>query len=201
MREDDSDHRNDTTRPGFIGRLTAAITLLLLMSAYTYGVLSGQVFPPNRIDGAHLETIVLTLVACALLLLPQMTQRIRGFELYGLKLELNEVRRLQQEQQVELSDVRLLIGLLIPGPERRHLERLARGETTLVGDGKLHSELRKLTSLGLLKRIHGRKRDIGDLKTDVKEDVADVVFVTPLGHAVVKRLTELDAAQGTTTQS
>lgn len=201
MREDENDPRNETKNQYFIGRLAAAIALLILMSAYTYAVLTGRVNPPNRIDAAHLVAIILTLATCALLLLPHLVQRVRGFELYGLKLELNEVRRLQQEQQAELGDVRLLIGMLVPEPERRHLERLARGETTIVGDGSLHSELRKLTSLGLLKRVHGRKRDIGDLRTGVEEDVSGVVFVTPLGHAVVKRLAELEAAQGTESTS
>ena len=174
-------------------RIATAAALLILISAYTFAVLTGRVPPADRLDTAHLGAIVITLAACALLLMPQLGRGLKVFELYGLKLELSEVRKLQREQQVELSDVRLLIGMLIPEPERRHLENVARGETKLIGDASLHSELRKLTSLGLLRRVEGR--DIGSLKLGVEQDLSDVVFVTDLGHRVVQRLKELAGSE------
>lgn len=172
-------------------RVALAAVLFALVSAYTYGVIVGAIPEKQRIDATHLVVIVVVVSSCALLLLPDIFGRIKTFELQGFKLELERVRERQRKQELELEDVRLLIPLLLPDPERNHLMNLARGTSDVVGSDRRRTELRKLTSLGLMRRKTGRH--IADLKDGETLDLAEILEITPLGEQWVRRLQELEA--------
>jgi hypothetical protein len=109
------------------GRVLIAVFLLTLIGAYTYAVLAGVIGEKQRIDATHLAAILIVFTVCAVLLLPGLTSRIKTLELQGFKLDLERVRERQRRQEVELEDVRLLIPLLLPDAERKHLTDLAAG--------------------------------------------------------------------------
>jgi hypothetical protein len=85
------------------------------------------------------------------------------------------------------DDLRLMLPVLIPEPERRHLLNIAHGKTQgYQGRGTLRSELRHLRSMGLIQKHSGRH--IGDLTSDGAHDIADVVELTNLGREWVTTL-------------
>ena len=180
-------------------RIVLVAALFVLVSGYTYGVLSGVIPPTQRIDATHLAVIVIGAVLCTVLLLPDIFSRIKTFELQGFKLELERVRERQRRQEVELEDIRLLIPLLLPDPERNHLLNLSRGSAEVAGSDRRRSELRKLTSLGLMRRKPGR--NIADLKDGTTMNLADIVEITPLGEQWVRRLDELEAQKRDSSQA
>jgi hypothetical protein len=61
----------------------------------------------------------------------------------------------------------------------------------MTGSDERRAELRKLTSLGLLRRREGRS--IRDLRDGETIAVSDLLAVTPLGEQWARRLAELDA--------
>jgi hypothetical protein len=177
---------------GYLLRVLAAALLLVLSAAYTRGVITGTIGKDQRIDATHLIALVMVVAVSLLLVLPDLTKRLKTFELQGFKLELEKVRERQQRQEVELEDVRLLIPLLLPDPERELLTDLAtRTGTEITGGDRRRAELRKLTSLNLLRRNPGR--NIGDLKDGQTMLLADLLHVTPLGEQWVRRLKQLEA--------
>jgi len=172
-------------------RVTAVVVLLILITAYTYGVITGSIDKADRIDGPHLIAILIVGLFCAALLSPGLLDRIKRLELQGFKVELEKVRERQRRQELELEDIRLLIPVLLPDPERKHLMELATGGAQIEGNDRRRSELRKLTSLGLVRRRPGR--NIADLKDGQTLRTAELLEMTSLGEQWVKRLAELDA--------
>jgi hypothetical protein len=78
------------------------------------------------------------------------------------------------------DDIGLMLPLLIPDPERRHLLNIAHGKTQAYrGGGSLRSELRNLRSMGLIQKHSGH--NIADLHSDNVYDLADFVELTDLG--------------------
>jgi hypothetical protein len=73
------------------------------------------------------------------------------------------------------------LGLLIPLPERRHLENLLHGKTAAyVGNHRLREELRHLRSFGLIQNVPGRA--VADLEDDLDVDLAAYVELTDRGR-------------------
>jgi hypothetical protein len=173
------------------GRMIVAVALLTLLVGYTYGVVSGAIEEKRRIDATHLVAIVVVGLFCAVLLSPKLLKRIKTIELQGFKLELEKVRERQRRQELEIEDIRLLIPVLLPDPERKHLTELSAGGAELAGNDRRRSELRKLTSLGLVRRKPGR--NIADLKDGQTLSTATLLEITPLGEQWVRRLAELEA--------
>jgi len=182
---------NDNTILTGIARTLIALTLLGLVGAYTYAVITGRIAATQRIDATHFVAIVVVLVVCTVLLFPGFTSRIKTLELQGFKLELEKVRERQRRQELELEDIRLLIPLFLPEPERKHLTDLASGNTDITGSDRRRAELRKLTSLGLVRRKAGI--NIGDLTDGTTRPLSELLEITPLGEQWVRRLADLDA--------
>ena len=85
------------------------------------------------------------------------------------------------------DDIGLVLPVLIPEPERKHLLNIAHGKTQeYQGRGSLRSELRHLRSIGLMRTHHGRH--IGDLTSGDRHDLADIVELTDLGKEWVAKL-------------
>jgi hypothetical protein len=180
-------------------KAAAAIRLVLagLLSGwliwYTTGVVSGDIPKQRQIDAVHLALIAVGAVAILLLVHPTALQRLRTVELSGFKLEMLEhIRERQIRQEDQLQDVRLLVPLLFPDAERRHLSNLARGATQgYKGGGSLRDELRRLRSIGLIEMKNNHA--VGELRSDMTVDLSEYVQLTDLGKRWVQRLAALDA--------
>ena len=84
-------------------------------------------------------------------------------------------------------DLGLLLPVLIPKPEQKHLLNIADGKTKgYKGRGTLRSELRHLRSMGLIKKY--ADRHIGELKSEGVYDLADIIELTDLGRQWAARL-------------
>jgi Predicted nucleotide-binding protein containing TIR-like domain len=87
----------------------------------------------------------------------------------------------------DVNDLGLVLPVLLPEPEQRHLLNIAHGKTKdYRGRGSLRSELRHLRSLGLIQTHSGRH--VGDLTSGEVRDIADVVELTELGRQWSARL-------------
>jgi hypothetical protein len=85
------------------------------------------------------------------------------------------------------QEMGLILSVLIPAPEQKHLLNIADGKTKgYKGGGSLRSELRHLRSIGLIRRH--TDRNIGDLKSEGVYDLADILELTDLGRQWVAKL-------------
>jgi len=174
-------------------RMSVAVALTVAALAYTTAVVTGGIPKQRQIDAVHLGVLGLVGGVVILLLSPGLFARLRAFEVKGVKIELLEhVREKQLEQEEQLRDIRLIIPLLLPEEERRHLQNLARGLTSKYrGSEDLRSELRRLRSIGLV-RMLSDKHWVSQIEDDHEVNLADYMQLTDLGSRWVKRLNELD---------
>jgi hypothetical protein len=85
------------------------------------------------------------------------------------------------------EDMGLMLSVLIPEPEQKHLLNIASGKTKgYTGRGSLRSELRHLRSIGLIRKR--ADRNIGELKSEGVYDLADILELTDLGRQWVAKL-------------
>jgi hypothetical protein len=141
---------------------------------------------PDRLD----QTTLLYLgVAGVLLLLRQ----VKTFSLGQLKFEMLEKLREQQQKQAErLADIALILPLLLPDREVRHVRNLFVKQTEKYqGGSSLREELRRLRSIGLIAKKPDR--NIGDLRDGLTFDLADSVELTDLGRRWAARIQEIQA--------
>lgn len=86
----------------------------------------------------------------------------------------------------EPGEIDLMLPLVLPEPQRKHLVNLAERNTKgYTGRDSLRSELRHLRSMGLLQKLPGR--NIGDIKSGMACDLADYVELTDLGKRWAER--------------
>jgi hypothetical protein len=135
-------------------------------------------------------TLLYLAVAGALLLLRQ----VKSFSLGQLKFELIEkLRERQAVQEQKIDDIRLILPLLLPSTEVKHLRNIAAGNTErYAGNDALRAELRRLRSIGLVAKKAGR--NVADIKDGMKFDLADYVELTELGRKWAARIPEIEAA-------
>jgi len=179
-------------------RTLIAVATAVAVLAYTGGVISGFIGSDRRIDANHLGVLALAAIVVTVLAFPGLFGRLRTFEVKGVKIELLEhVREKQLEQEEQLRDIRLIIPLLLPDEERRHLQNLARGRTDAYhGSEPLRSELRRLRSIGLV-RMLSDKHWISHIEDGREVNLADYMELTDLGTRWVKRLDQLDEPRNT----
>ncbi len=185
-----------------VARVLTAGLLLLLVAAYTIGVVTGVVPQGHRIDASHLGIIVVTAVAALLLLRPDLAERLQRVEGAGFKLEmLRQVREQLSEQEQALKkqedvidDISLDLPLLLSKGERKHLMKLKNGRAHgYRGRGSLRSEIRRLRSIGLLDMLPGRT--VGQMETGTSFNLADYVRLTELGRRWVERIEQIEAKE------
>jgi hypothetical protein len=102
-----------------------------------------------------------------------------------------KLRERQVKQEEKIDDIALMLPLLLPDKERRHLKNLANHTTaTYRGSHALRGELRRLRSMGLIANVpnHG----ISELKDGTEFDLADYVDLTPLGKRWAARLWDIE---------
>ena len=179
------------SKPSIV-RIATALVVLLVVAIYAYAIVGGHVPKDRRLDGIDVTIIALASLCSVLILQPNVLARLRLLELKGFKIELLEkVRERQLQQEVELEDIRLIIPLLLPETERKHLRNLSSGAATSYrGNNALRAELRRLRSIGLI-RTRGNHA-IGEIKDDVVVGLPDYVELTNLGQRWARRLAELE---------
>jgi len=182
-------HQNEDAQPRRIGwvRVSLAVLLCALVGAYSIGIVTGGISADRRIDVVHLGIIIFAVSVATLILQPEILRRFKALELKGFKLEmLEKVRVRQVEQENQLDDIRLMLPLLLPDTERKHLSNLSRGRTSAYqGSHTLRSEVRRLRYIGLIRM----KKDkiVADMKDGLGFDLASFVELTPLGDRWVAR--------------
>ena len=176
-------------------RILLATLCGMLALVYALGIVSGRIPEHQRLDPTALIVLALALAAASLLASPNFIRRFKSVEVQGFKLEmLEKVKDRQAMQEERLDDIALMLPLLFPVGERKHLLNLAAGRTEgYKGSHSARVELRRLCSIGLLRKIPSRH--IGDLKDGTVLDLATLVELTPLGAQWARRLQELDATE------
>jgi hypothetical protein len=152
-----------------------------------------RIFSPAAIgvaQGLDQTTLLYLAVAGGLLLLRQ----IKTFSLGQLKLEMIEkIRERQDRQEERLADIALILPLLLPNKEVNHIKNLfARAPGEYKGSHALRTELRRLASIGLVKRKAGR--NIEDMKDGTKFDLGEYVDLTDLGRQWATMIQEIEAS-------
>jgi hypothetical protein len=175
-------------------RIVIAIALVVLLVAYSVAVIMGLVGETRKIDAVHFALIVLTGLAAVALVKPESFERLKRLKLSGFELEmLEKVKERQALHEDQLEDIRLILPLLLPEPERKHLFNLDLGKTGgYQGNHALRSELRRLRSMGLVRMRQDRR--IEEMKDGRVCDLASFVELTPRGHRWVRRVKEIEGA-------
>jgi hypothetical protein len=159
--------------------LIATLTVLL-GCAYPALVIAGKVPPANRLSASEIAFMVLAIATGVALASPRFLRALRKLKISGFELELDRVREQQRRQRVRIAEIDMLLPLLMPDEQFRHLENLLNHNTGAYrGGDKVRQELRQLASSGLIRRRLDRQ--IASLKNDGRFDLADYVELTPLG--------------------
>ena len=168
--------------------LIAPLGLVLLASLTAIGAII-RMFGGAEIDVLRLDntTLLYLIVSGGFLLLRQ----IKTFNFGDIKLEmLEKVSERQVQQEEKLDDLDLILPLLLPEKERKHLINLDEGNTKeYKGNKNLRDELRRLRSIGL---ISMKKGYIADIKYGTTINLADYVELTSLGRRWTKRIAEIE---------
>ena len=130
-------------------------------------------------------------VAGALLLF----RHIKTFSMGQLKFELIEKLRERQDKQEErLADIALVLPLLLPNREVKHIRNLwAHTTAGYTGNHDLRTELRRLRTIGLLTMKENRK--VAEMKDNAEFDLANYVGLTELGRRWAVRIQEIAGAE------
>ncbi|MFO0821296.1 MAG: nucleotide-binding protein [Pirellulales bacterium] len=162
----------------FIGRLGRDRTFILM---------------PNGLGDFHLPSDLLG-VSTATFSLPSRPDRLQasmGAACHDIRLAIRKHTVLRHPTSSQASDLDLLLPVLIPEPEQKHLFNLADGKTKgYKGGGSVRAELRHLRSIGLIRK-HA-DRNIGELRSEGVYDLADLIELTELGRQWVEKLRARD---------
>jgi hypothetical protein len=184
--------RHSNGNPQLRMRAAVAVLLIVFVSLYLLAFVLGWIKEGNKIDAVHLALIVLTGVIAVALVQPQAFERLKRLKLSGFELEvLEEVKEKQAAQEDQLEDIRLILPLLLPQADRKHLSNLELKTTAdYQGNHGLRAALRRLRSMRLVRMKTDRY--IAEMKDGGAYDLADFVELTALGQRWVKRLREIE---------
>ena len=167
----------------------AGFVLLLLLAAYALAIILGRVPADRRIDTPALGIIVVGCLIALFLLRPELLERITRFEALGWKIEMENR---QQQQDAQLKDLQLIIPLLLPPTERRHLINLADNKTAdYKGNNDLRTELRRLRSIKLIEMQP--EKNVSMMEDGSRFDLARYVRLTKLGEQWAERVKHMEA--------
>jgi hypothetical protein len=173
-----------------------AILILLLVSAYTIAVIAG-LSKDRRIDGGTLGVIGIGALVATILFRPDLFERVTKLEVAGWKLE---IEKRQEKQDRQLNDIELILPLLLPATEQKHLLQLAEGKTAAdKGNHDLRTELRRLRTLKLIEMIGDKK--VGGMADNLVVDIGQFVKLTDLGQRWVERIREIEAKSAETAET
>jgi hypothetical protein len=118
---------------------------------------------------------------------PDRLQAALGPACHDIRVAIGKHTVLRNPASPEASDLDLVLPVLIPDAERKHLFNIADGKTKgYKGGGGLRAELRHLRSIGLIRK-HA-DRHIGELKSEGVYDLAEILELTDLGRQWVAKL-------------
>jgi hypothetical protein len=176
--------------PATVRVLVSALMSILLL-IYVGGIVTGRIPEARRVDAVTLALLTLGSLMILLVLQPGLLARFKTLEVGGLKLELDRLREQQSVQKDELENLRMLVPLLFPKTERRHLLNLRDGRTqTYRGGNALKIELRHLRACGLISMK--RQQHVSNIPDNDSFDLAEYVELTPFGTSWLERLRELE---------
>jgi hypothetical protein len=165
-------------------RILVGTAVVGLTLAYTIARLLGKGHP---LEPVNLGLIAIAAACLLFLIYPAVLGRLHSIEGAGIKIELLEER--QKQQQLQLDEFALILPILLPAFERKHLLNLASGDTKgYVGNDTLRLELRRLRSVGLIRNT----KPIGYISDGREVDLADFVQLTDLGRRWVPRLLDYE---------
>jgi hypothetical protein len=175
-----------------------ALLLALLAAGHVLAIVLGYLPESRRVDGPSIGVIAVLVFAILLVLRPDLVDRFKAMEMSGFKIEMLErVREKQAEQAVQLEDMSLMLPLLLPATERKHLLNLASGTAgNYKGSHSLRGELTRLRSLDLIKMKNDKH--VSMMKDDTIFDLPDFIELTGLGKRWAKRITELESRDSDT---
>jgi hypothetical protein len=172
-------------------RYVIAIAVLLFVLLYSIGIIAGKVPPQRKLVGADVAILLVGVLLAAVLLQPEILDRLTHFKLGSLEFELQRLQSNQKNQQNELDDVRFALTLLLMDRERGHLSKLKSGDTRdYVGSHDLRTELRRLRTLGLIASLPDRA--VSEIKDGQKIDLAGFVTLTERGNQYLAKLGDSD---------
>jgi hypothetical protein len=170
-------------------RYTIAIAIVLAVSGYTIGIVTGKIPQLQKLGVADVGVILVSTLTIVFLLRPEFLDRLTHLRVGSVEFELQKLQSDQQAQRNELDDVRFVLTLLLQEREVQHLRALAEGSTQgYVGNHDVRSDLRKLRTLGLIRNCKDRR--IAELGDNCKLDLKTVVELTERGQQYLKRLGE-----------
>lgn len=186
--------------PGVL-RTVAAVLIGSAIAVYFVLALRGKIGKDNRVTPAELGVLVAGAVGIGVLLKPEFFDRLRKFDIAGVKVELGEVRKSQMEvqkqqdeQRAMIEDIRLALRLLIGERERVHLLNLFHRRTdTYEVRGALRDEIRRLRTMNLI-RMRPDKTVAG-MPANAQFNLGDFVELTEDGFRFVSRMNEIAAEQ------
>lgn len=180
---------NDKAEQSRSGPRRGAIFVLVLAGAYTIAVIAGILPRERRIDAATLGIIGIAALAATILFRPEIFERVTRLEVAGWKIE---IEKRQEKHEKELTDIQLILPVLLPEAERKHLFNLADKKTkNYKGTHELRTELRRLRSVKLIK-MRGDK-EVGKIANDLSVDLSDFVELTDLGQRWVERIKQIES--------
>ena len=144
---------------------------------------------PKESAGFHLPTDLLG-ISTATFQSPSRSDRLQaalGPACHDIRLAIRKHAALRNPAIPMTEDMGLMLSVLIPEPEQKHLLNIGSGKTKgYKGRGSLRSELRHLRSIGLIRKR--ADRNIGELKSEGVYDLADILELTDLGRQWVAKL-------------
>jgi Predicted nucleotide-binding protein containing TIR-like domain len=138
----------------------------------------------------HLPTDLLG-IKTATFLKPSRSDRLQaalGPACHDVRVAIRKQMAASNPVSSNAQDIELLLPVLIPEPEQKHLLNIAEGKTQgYKGGGTVRSELRHLRSTGLIRSHSGR--NIGDLTSGGVYNLSDFDELTELGQQWVAKVT------------
>lgn len=190
--DEDHDMNTNTPEPKAVEAATRW-GLVILAGLAVLGAMFRVFSSPASAAASHLDqtTLLYLGVAGAFLLF----RHIKTFSMGQLKFELIEKLRERQDKQEErLADIALILPLLLPDREVKHVRNLwAHATAGYKGNHFLRTELRRLRSIGLLTMKEGRT--VAEMKDGAEFDLADYVGLTELGRRWAVRIQEIAGAE------
>jgi len=164
--------------------------LAAVVLVYAVAVVLGIVSSDSRLGVAEVALLTLAGLFVLAALNPGLLKWMRTFEAFGIRIERIEAE--QVTQSARLESLRVILPLLLPPREQRHLTNLADSTTgNYVGRESLRHEIRRLRGLELITMVDNRR--VGEIENRAHFDLAEFVALTDLGREWVARIRELEA--------
>jgi CAP12/Pycsar effector protein, TIR domain len=158
----------------FIGRLGRDCSFILM---------------PKGSADFHLPTDLLG-ISTATFQPPSRSDRLQaalGPACHDIRVAIRKQTVLRNPENSDTQDMQLVLSVLIPEPEQKHLLNIAEGKTKgYRGGNTLRSELRHLRSIGLIRKHPDR--NIGELRSEGVYDLVGILELTNLGRQWVVKL-------------